>query len=185
MHDAIVVGGGPGGLYGASKLAAAGYSVVLFEEHEVSGEPVHCTGILGDEVFAELDLPRTAILNPLPAARFHSPSGLDVSYRPASPEAMVIDRVAFDRALADIATRAGARVVEIGRQGRPLEALARAHASAFIVGSKARAGRKPRRLRATIVTCPLSSRTSGVSSIQSTMLLAISDVMFGSSISAW
>lgn len=138
MRDAIIVGGGPGGLHVAARLAASGHQVAVLEEHEAFGEPAHCTGILADEVFSELDLPRTAILNPLPAARFHSPSGLDVSYRPDVPEAMVIDRVTFDRTLAEIATGAGAQLmrgvrvtsmdvrethVEIGvEHGSPLQA---------------------------------------------------------------
>lgn len=111
MHDAIIVGGGPGGLHVAARLAAGGHHVSVLEEHEAVGDPVHCTGILADEVFAELNLPRTAVLNPLPAARFHSPSGLDVSYSPAVPEAMVIDRPAFDRTLAEMATGAGAELM--------------------------------------------------------------------------
>ncbi len=63
MHDAIVVGGGPGGLYAASKLASAGLSVRLFEEHAMSGEPVHCTGVLAADVFDEFGLDSDSILN--------------------------------------------------------------------------------------------------------------------------
>jgi digeranylgeranylglycerophospholipid reductase len=111
MHDAIIVGGGPGGLHVAARLAASGHHVSVLEEHDAFGDPVHCTGILADEVFAEFNLPRAAVLNPLPAARFHSPSGLDVSYSPATPEAMVIDRRVFDRTLAAAATGAGAELM--------------------------------------------------------------------------
>src|SRR5262245_30985488 len=111
MRDAIIVGGGPGGLHVAARLAARGHDVAVVEEHTAVGEPVHCTGILADEVFTELNLPRSSILNPLPAARFHSPSGLDVNYQPSAPEAMVIDRGAFDRTLANVATGAGAALL--------------------------------------------------------------------------
>src|SRR5262245_218782 len=51
MHDVIVIGGGPGGLYSAFKLAGEGFDVHVFEEHDAVGMPVHCTGILGSEAF--------------------------------------------------------------------------------------------------------------------------------------
>jgi len=51
MHDIAIVGGGPGGLYAASRLASRGFDVVVFEEHPAAGEPVHCTGVLASEAF--------------------------------------------------------------------------------------------------------------------------------------
>jgi digeranylgeranylglycerophospholipid reductase len=110
VHDAIVVGGGPGGLYAASKLASAGLSVRLFEEHEMSGEPVHCTGVLASDVFDEFGLDSDSVLNQLRTVRFHAPSGETVEYSTSAVEAVVIDRVAFDRQLADAAVRAGVRM---------------------------------------------------------------------------
>ena len=51
LYDALIVGGGPAGLFAARELARRGFSVVLFEEHERVGDPVHCTGVLGTESF--------------------------------------------------------------------------------------------------------------------------------------
>src|SRR2546421_454894 len=45
LIDAIVVGGGPAGLYAGLQLVQAGFSVALFEEHQSVGAPVHCTGV--------------------------------------------------------------------------------------------------------------------------------------------
>jgi geranylgeranyl reductase family protein len=123
--DVLIVGGGPAGLVAAERLAGRGAGVLLCEEHSTIGTPVHCTGILAAESFEEFDLPRDARLNALTSARFVSPSGTTVTYSTPSPLANVIDRPAFDRALAERAIAAGASLrtgvrvseVEIGPSG--------------------------------------------------------------------
>jgi geranylgeranyl reductase family protein len=107
MYDAVVIGAGPAGLYASLRLAQGGLRVALLEEHQVIGDPVHCTGILAREAFDQFDLPPGVILNELNTARFISPSGLDVVYRPRAIEAVVIDREAFDAGLAARARDAG------------------------------------------------------------------------------
>jgi geranylgeranyl reductase family protein len=108
--DVLIVGGGPAGLFAAGQLARAGFQAVVCEEHPTVGDPVHCTGILASESFDEFDLPREATLNSLRTANFVSPAGISVSYTAAAPMATVIDRVRFDRALADRASKAGAEL---------------------------------------------------------------------------
>src|SRR5437868_14473037 len=109
--DALVVGGGPGGLFVAERLARAGVGTIVCEEHASVGDPVHCTGILAAESFDEFDLPRDAVLNTLTAARFVSPAGLTVRYCTPAPLAAVIDRRAFDRSLAHRAATAGVDIL--------------------------------------------------------------------------
>ncbi len=111
MRDAIVVGGGPGGLHTATLLAKEGFDVAVLEEHVVTGEPVHCTGVLAAEAFDEFDIPRQAILNPLETARFFAPSGASIVHSTPTTEALVVDRAVFDQGLYEGARQAGAAVL--------------------------------------------------------------------------
>jgi digeranylgeranylglycerophospholipid reductase len=119
MHDVVVVGGGPAGLYAADRLAHAKRDVLVLEEHDEPGAPVHCTGILAREAFDEFDLTRDVILNELTTARFVSPRGHELVHRTRTVEAVVIDRQALDAHLARTAAasgaivRMGARVVDV------------------------------------------------------------------------
>jgi digeranylgeranylglycerophospholipid reductase len=115
MLDVAIVGGGPGGLSAARRLAADGWSVTVFEEHDRVGTPVHCTGVLAEDVIGSMDLPSEAVLNPLSTVRFVAPAGHSFDYTTASTEAVVIDREVFDSVLARRAESAGASLVRGGR----------------------------------------------------------------------
>jgi geranylgeranyl reductase family protein len=117
--DALIVGGGPGGLFMAARLAERGVRTLVCEEHGRVGDPVHCTGVLAADSFSRFDLPDSATLNQLSAVRFVSPGGIPVDYTTVSPLATVIDRPAFDRSLADRALAAGAEI----RAGARVSAL--------------------------------------------------------------
>jgi digeranylgeranylglycerophospholipid reductase len=107
MHDVVIIGGGPAGLFAGGRLAAGGFQTALLEEHASVGEPVHCTGVLAADAFDEFNLSRRSVLNELTTARFTSPAGHEVIYAGNRTEAVVIDRREFDRDLLDRATLAG------------------------------------------------------------------------------
>jgi geranylgeranyl reductase family protein len=110
MHDVVIIGGGPAGLYAGARLARHGFSVTLLEEHSTVGDPVHCTGVLAAEAFAEFEISRRSVLNDLTTARFWSPAGHHITYSSGKVEAVVIDRRAFDEDLCEDAQAAGLTV---------------------------------------------------------------------------
>src|SRR5688572_32360629 len=145
MLDVAIVRAGPGGLSAARRLAADGWSVTSFEEHDRIGTPVHCTGVLAEDVIASMDLPAEAVLNPLETVRFVAPAGHSFDYTTATTEAVVIDREVFDAALACRAQSAGAALV---RGGRVTNIEHSAEGVTITV-----ADREPVRARAVILAC--------------------------------
>jgi geranylgeranyl reductase family protein len=111
----VVVGAGPAGLTVARLLAAERFSVLVLEEHAEIGTPVHCTGVLGLEAFAEFDLPRETITTITRNARFHGRHGRSIRVDGGEVAAAVVDRGRFDRALADEAETAGATLLRGAR----------------------------------------------------------------------
>ena len=70
--DAVVVGGGFGGLACAAGLARAGVHCVVLERKRVPGQAMHTTGILVKEAAEALDLPES-IVRPIRSVRLYSP----------------------------------------------------------------------------------------------------------------
>lgn len=110
VRDVAIIGGGPAGLIAARQLAACGHDVVVLEEHDEVGVPVHCTGLLGSDAFGELDLPTDAVLTTINAARFVAADASTVLMDAEHVRASIVDRARFDQSLAAAARAAGAEV---------------------------------------------------------------------------
>ena len=145
-HDVVVIGGGPAGSTTSRRLAARGFDVVLLEEHDAIGAPVHCTGLMGAEAFDEFDLPREAILGTAHTARFWGAAGQSVAVNSSRIHAVVIDRATFDRQLAAAATAAGVDV----RRGCRAEAVVSGPAGVEVTVHD---GGPPVRARACVLAC--------------------------------
>jgi len=109
MHDVIIIGGGPVGSHMAQKLSEMGHSVTVLERKEVVGEGVCCTGIIGRECAQAFAVEESLILRWAKGARLFSPSGKCLEIHRRQPQACVIDRAAFDAAMAARAKGSGAK----------------------------------------------------------------------------
>ncbi|HEX73837.1 MAG TPA: NAD(P)/FAD-dependent oxidoreductase [Dehalococcoidia bacterium] len=111
MYDVAIVGGGPSGSYVAYKLAAMGYAVVVLEQKEKLGERVCCTGIISQECVESFAIDNNVILRQVNSARFFSPSGRLLRLWRQESQACIVDRAAFDVAVANRAQGKGAEYV--------------------------------------------------------------------------
>jgi geranylgeranyl reductase family protein len=104
-----IIGAGPAGSYLASLLAKQGKEVALFEEHDKIGKPVHCTGIVTDEIRKIVKLREDVIINKISGARIYSSKNgfLEINFKNKD---FVLDRAKFDKSLADFAVDNGAEL---------------------------------------------------------------------------
>ena len=115
--DVIVVGAGPTGSYAARELARLGYEVLVLEEHQRVGVPVHCTGVISTDAFRQLNLDSALVAASLSGARFFSPRGQSFFISAPETRAVVVDRSRLDQWLCAQATASGAKLL-LGARAR-------------------------------------------------------------------
>jgi digeranylgeranylglycerophospholipid reductase len=151
VRDVAVIGGGPAGLIAARHLASRGHDVIVLEEHEEIGVPVHCTGLLGADAFTELDLPRASVLTTVNAARFVAADGTTVLMDADHVRASIVDRAGFDQSLAAAARACGAEI----RTGVRVRSVSVDSDRVTVTGDDAAAGWSA---RACVLACGASYR---------------------------
>ncbi len=151
MHDVIVIGAGPAGSMTAGRLADRGHDVLLLEEHDAIGRPVHCTGLVGTEAFEEFSLPTDVILGRAGGARFWGAAGESVPVGADRVRASIIDRGLLDEHLAARAGAAGATI----RTGARVDQLA---VERTAVRVRVRGEEAPRLARVVVLACGANYR---------------------------
>ncbi len=111
MRDVIVIGGGPVGSRVAGQLAGAGHSVTVLERGPEVGRKACCTGIVSRECATAFSIPNDVVLSMVSGARLFSPSGDGTRLWRPQAQACVLDRPAFDAAMARQAQDRGAEYV--------------------------------------------------------------------------
>lgn len=106
MTDVVVVGGGPAGSKTAAILAKR-RDVIVLEDHPFSGVPMQCAGVV-TKTSIDLSGVKPRILNKFTGAEVIFPNGKSITVRSHDDKAVLIDRVDFDRKLAEMAIDAGA-----------------------------------------------------------------------------
>ena len=107
MYDVAVIGGGPIGSQVAFRLAVLGYEVVVVERKTETGGPVCCTGIVSRECVSSLALDKDVVFRQANGARLLSPSGRVLRLWRPEPQVSIVDRTAFNVALANRAQGQG------------------------------------------------------------------------------
>jgi digeranylgeranylglycerophospholipid reductase len=107
MYDVIIVGGGPAGSRVAYGLAAKGHKVLVLEKNGRPGKKGACTGIVSQECVDAFGIKDSVIVRKANSATLFSPSGKRLRLREGTP-ACILDRTAFDNAMAERARKVGA-----------------------------------------------------------------------------
>jgi digeranylgeranylglycerophospholipid reductase len=103
-----IIGAGPSGNYLAYLLAQRGEDVHVYEDHDVVGKPIQCTGILTSYLhdILKIDGWEDFIVNTITGTRVFGPDGEHVTV--GLKKNLIVDRALFDQHLATLAQAAGA-----------------------------------------------------------------------------
>jgi flavin-dependent dehydrogenase len=109
-YDIAVVGAGPVGSTFARNMAEKGFKVAILEKKKEVGVPLQCAGLLGKKIKKVNKLPDEFIINSVRGAFLYSPADTVLSVSKKKSEAYVLDRVSYDKFLAELAVDSGADI---------------------------------------------------------------------------
>jgi len=120
-YDVVVVGAGPAGSRAAEAAARRGAKVLLIDQRQRIGVPVHCAEFVPQMISRYVPFSSQCVLQDIDTMVTHLPGNR--SYEMSSPGYM-LDRSLFDKELAASAVLAGARVsIETKAIGRTSEGV--------------------------------------------------------------
>ncbi len=159
-----IVGGGPAGCLTAANLPRS-LRTLIFEEHEQTGVPTQCAGLVTERVVRSVGAEGT-VLNRIDGACIHFPDGRVLRLKADATKAVVVDRRLFDERCRDLAVKAGAEYLnnhhftglERGTNGIAVEGGARASGTDLPIQACGRRGRLSLR-------CGEGVRTAGAQGI--------------------
>ena len=115
MHDLIIVGAGPAGLYTAKLCSESGIKTLVLEEHDEIGNPDHCSGLISTNIEKFVKIDESWVENRVKGAVVHFMNNR-LELKKDNVAAYVINRTKFDKSLSkDLKARilTGSRVTGI------------------------------------------------------------------------
>ncbi len=146
-YDLVVVGAGPAGSSTAKTAAEQGLDVLLIERNAEIGVPVRCAEGVSKEIEQFIAIDPRWVCTALRAMILYGPDGTELVLSVAGGEEMgyVVDRLLFDKALAQHAAHAGAEVRVKTRASGLIKA------DGYVKGVYATATGEPVRIHADVV----------------------------------
>ncbi|MEK6879705.1 MAG: NAD(P)/FAD-dependent oxidoreductase [Nanoarchaeota archaeon] len=101
-----IIGAGPAGNHLAFLLAKKGHTVNVYEEHKEIGNPVQCTGLVTDSIKDLVEIKEDFVVNKIRGFKvFSNNNSVEINFKKPN---LVLDRMKFDKALAQKAVDSGA-----------------------------------------------------------------------------
>ncbi len=102
-----IIGAGPAGSHLAYLLAKKRQEVNVYEDHKTIGNPVQCTGLVTDSINQIIKIPEKVIVNKIKSFKVFSRNhSVEINFK--NPN-LVLDRMKFDRFIAEKAEDSGAK----------------------------------------------------------------------------
>ena len=109
--DIVIIGAGPAGIMAAIEATRRNVDVLLIEEHEIVGDPNHCSGLITKKGIDNLGVsyPSSIIDNSVNSVKFYSPANhqLTIQRYKKEGELLVFQRNELDRTLFRAAEKIG------------------------------------------------------------------------------